>query len=281
MIRKILFFALLALSLMIGGVAVQQPMQAASVSSTFAAAGVSSTLFVPHAQSFRLAITNTWVGTVLVEESNNGAISYQEIGRYTANASLDFPAKPYDRVIRLNCLTYTSGTVTYVFSNVTYPGGRFRHPIIDVGSVAYGSLGTSTTPVAGTWYYGDLYLPINFTATGAGCLNAATVGTDKYIFAVMDGSGLFLGNTTTAGTTTAGANVFQEIAFGAPIQLTPGQYFIAAQLNGTTDRFRTVATATWVSLLAGSTAGTFATIPTALTAPTTFTADKAPICYLY
>lgn len=281
MFRRIILSVILALLLILASVA-HNPVSAAAVSSTFTAVADSSTLFVPGGQKFRAVISNTWVGTLTISESNNGAQSFFILDTQTANFNVDYNAVPYDRVVRISCTAYTSGTVTYTISNLVQLLGRFRYPTITVGSVAYGSLGTSTTPVAGTWYYSDLRVAAQFQATGIACLNAATVGTNKWIYALYDSGGRLMGNTATAGTLTAGADAFQAIAFTAILQpLAAGQYFIAAQLDGTTDRFRTVATLTFIDVLGASAAGTFAAVPATFTVPTTFTADKAPICYLY
>lgn len=275
-------FTLLALAalLILGMPAPDRVMQAATVSSTFAATGVSSTLFVPHNQTFRLSLTGSYVATVNVEESNSGGQAYQFVSQFTTTAALDIDAKPYDRTIRLNCTSYTSGTVTYSISNVTYPGGRFRYGTIDIGSVAFGSLGGSTTPVAGTWYMADFYVPTSITISIVAPLNAATVGTNKWICAILDGSGKTLGNTATAGALTAGTDTFQALTLVTPLQLTPGEYYVACQLDGTTDRFRTIAASTFLNVLTTSIAGSFGTVPPAFAVPTTQTAAVGIIAYV-
>ncbi len=76
------------------------------------------------------------------------------------------------------------------------------------------------------------------TLTGACVLNGATVGTDKWIFALYDSSGALLANTAIAGVTTATASKYQCIAFTATVQVAgPMSYYIAVQGNGTTDTF--------------------------------------------
>lgn len=149
---------------------------------------------------------------------------------------------------------------------------------IPIGSVAYGSLGTNTTPVAGTIYWTSFQLPIDKTITNIECMNGGTAGTDKLLYAIYNGtSGALIANTATAGVTASGTDSFQSIALTAPITASAGRYFIAWQTNGTTTRFRTVAASTFITVASASATGTFGTL-TALTVPTTFTADKAPIC---
>ena len=166
---------------------------------------------------------------------------------------------------------------------ITSSTGRAQYCTVAIGSVAYGSLGTSTTPVATTTYLAEVYLPRSLTLTGIKILNAATVGTDKWAVALYPSAGgAAVATSALAGTTTAGADAFQTLVFTATYAAAgPARYWIAAQVNGTTDRFRTIATLTFVDVLAGSvTGGTFGTFAS-LTAPTTFTADKGPIACIY
>ena len=155
-----------------------------------------------------------------------------------------------------------------------------RYSTIPLGDVAYGSLGTSTTPVNGTIYWAEINIARLKGLTGIGILNAATVGTDAVIGALYNSAGTLVANTALAGTTTAGANVFQEVAFTSTYIADSGRYWVAIQFNGTTDRFRTIAASTFVDVKTTSATGVFGTL-TALTVPTTFTADKGPIAYLY
>lgn len=170
----------------------------------------------------------------------------------------------------------TPGNVTSI-ANANPLG---QHSNIPIGSVAYGSLGTDTTPVAGTTYWSSFQLPLDKTITGMGCLNGSAASTDKNIYALYTSTGAVAANTALAGTTPTGTNAFQEIAFTTPLTAKAGRYFMAWQTNGTTTRFRTVAASTFLGVASASATGTFGTLP-ALTVPTTFTADKAPICYAY
>lgn len=141
--------------------------------------------------------------------------------------------------------------------------------------------GTSTTPGATTVYLTQIYVPIATTLTGAAILNAATVGTNKYVFALFNSAGTALANTALAGVTTAGASVYQKIAFTATVTVVPGTYWIGTYVNGTTDRFYSIPTIGQAGGLAGTVTGqTFGTVAN-VTLPTTFTADVGPISYVY
>jgi hypothetical protein len=149
-----------------------------------------------------------------------------------------------------------------------------------IGAVAYGSMGTNTTLVAGTHYRAEVFINRKVTLTGIAVLNGATVGTDKGIAYLYDANGNLVANSALAGTTTAGANAFQLYAFTATVQVPPGQYWVVYQSNGTTDTVRTIAASTYVGKMTGSATGTFATALN-FTPPVTFTADKGPVAYAY
>jgi hypothetical protein len=156
--------------------------------------------------------------------------------------------------------------------------GRSKFSTVPIGSVAYGSMGTNTTMVAGTHYRAEIFINRRVTLSGISVLNGATVGTNKGIAYLYDSNGALVANSALAGATTAGANAFQTYAFTANVTVEPGQYFIVYQTDGTTDTIRTIAASTFIDAMTGSAVGTFATALN-FTPPTTITADKGPIAY--
>jgi hypothetical protein len=176
------------------------------------------------------------------------------------------------------CGTTIGGTSSPGCS-VQRAGSVFRKCSIDVGSVAYGSLGNATTYVNGTIYWASVYLDTPMTVTSLQFLNAGTVGTNNIAGALYNSAGTLIANSALAGALTSGANAFQGLNLTAPIAIPAGRYWIALQANGTTDNTRTVAASTFVNVLTASTTGTFGTF-TALTPPTTFTANVGPIACL-
>lgn len=143
------------------------------------------------------------------------------------------------------------------------------------------SQGTSTTPSATTVYLTQIRIPVAVTLTGIKVLNAATVGTDKYIAALFNSSGTKLANSALAGATTSGASSYQALAFTSTKAVTPGTYWIGLYVDGTTDRFYSIPAIGEIGGLAGSVTGqTFGTVAN-VTLPTTFTADKGPIAFVY
>lgn len=166
-------------------------------------------------------------------------------------------------------------------ANPAIPQGPRR--VVNVQSLtAFASMGTSTIHTAGTWGRAEIYVPHWATWTGIAVLNGGTVGTDSFIYALYDTAGNLIANTPTAGTLSAGSNVFQEVAFtGVTAPLAPGRYFIGVQCNGTTATTRRQAAADGGLSVTSAIAGTFGTVPTSFTVPTTFTTNVGPIAYLY
>lgn len=139
--------------------------------------------------------------------------------------------------------------------------------------------GVSVTDVAGTIWFSQLQIPNSATLTGACVLNGATVGTDKWIVALYDASGVLVANSATAGTTTAGVSLYQCIAFTATASVVgPATYYLALQGNGTTDNFSAYKTGgAPTNYGTQSQAGVFGTLAAMTTPTVTFTTAKGPI----
>ena len=160
---------------------------------------------------------------------------------------------------------------------------------IPIGSVAYASLGTDTTDVNGQLWLSSFQMPLDATVTGIKCLAGGTATTDNVIGALykVNLSGdttkaTLVANSALAGALLAGASTFQTYTFLTPYAAKAGPYFMVLQGNGTTaGAIATVAASTYVGITAGSIAGTFGTLPATITFPTTFTANKAPICFTF
>lgn len=153
---------------------------------------------------------------------------------------------------------------------------------VPIGSVAYASVGTNTTDIAGQLWVTDILVPNDFVVSIIGFLQGGTATTDNFLAAIFDAGGNRLGNSATAGVTLSGANTFTERTLLTPVQLRgPNRYYVAVQGNGTTaGSLQTIPTATFVGVLAGTIAGAFGTVPASIVVPTTFTAGAGPIVYL-
>ena len=154
-----------------------------------------------------------------------------------------------------------------------------RVPNIEIGSVAYGSLGTSAVHVAGTLYRSEIELKVGKSITGIGILNGATAATDLMIYALYDTNGNPLAWSSLAGTLAAGVNSFQELALTAVFNAKPGRYFLVVQCNGTTTTTRRIAANTYLRYTSSG-VGAFGTLST-FTPPTTTAADVGPIGYVF
>jgi hypothetical protein len=158
----------------------------------------------------------------------------------------------------------------------------FRYP--DPGGTALTALETSGTAAAASTeiYCTEIDIPFSMLVTGIAPLNGTTVGTNKHFAILYDAAGAVLGNTATAGTTTAGASTYQKMNLVTPYYLVgPARYFACDGLNGTTDTIRHAVTATNDNILGGTKTGqTFGTAA-AITVPSTFTTAKVPYFMLF
>lgn len=145
--------------------------------------------------------------------------------------------------------------------------------------------GTDTTPADGTQFVTSIFLPVRKLITNINYLIGSVGGTNVVYGVLYDASGNVLANTslTSGGATVGTAANVQTLALTATY-LAPGPniYYVGISINGTTARLRTVPAHTQSGIYAGSVSQTQGTSPTvaAITVPTTFTADKAPVVYL-
>lgn len=177
--------------------------------------------------------------------------------------------------------TSTGRTKKVPYSLLVPFTGRFRiFTQYITGSLT--ALGTSTANSSTVANYADIFVPFLNTWTGIGILNGATVGTDKGIVSLHDNLGAVLATSALAGATTSGASAFQQYNFTATFKNKYlGQYYIGYTQNGATDNYQTIKTATVLDVLTQTATGQVFGTVAALTPPTTFTADKGPIAFLF
>lgn len=143
--------------------------------------------------------------------------------------------------------------------------------------------GTDTTPASGTQYVTSLFIPVNKTLTGISWLIGSVGGTDRVYAVLYDANGNVLANSTLAsnGTTVGTAANQQALPFTSTFNSKgPNLYYVGISINGTTARIRTIPAHTQAGLFGGTVSQTHATVA-AITAPTTFTADQAPVVFAY
>lgn len=181
---------------------------------------------------------------------------------------------------------------TYTFSNLSVTtetiGASGSTPITAPTGVANwqniaATSGTDTIPADGTQFVTSIWIPCNMTITGISYLIGSVGGTNKVYAALYDSTGALLGNSSVSG---GGATV-GTAANSQPLDLTstyaakgPGRFFVGVSMNGNTARLRSVPAFCSAGLFAGSISQTHGTVA-AITAPSTFTADKAPVVFLY
>lgn len=218
--------------------------------------------------------------TVILDSATEAALIAQ--GLATAATGVPSQSNTYLLDSPLGQYTVGGNVSLQPQGGITVPTTPQGPRILPNGTIlAFASLGTDTTPVSGTLYRSEIFVPHLATWTGIGVLNGSVAATDNALVALYDSAGVLVANSALAGTVASGVNAFQQRAFTAAVTLLPGRYFIAVQMNGTTTRFRTWAAANGGNQMTASSTGTFGTLPASFTAPTTFTADVGPIGHLY
>lgn len=154
-------------------------------------------------------------------------------------------------------------------------------PNIPLGTAALTAAGASSVHVAGTLNISEIFVPHWNVWKGLSVLNGTVVGTDNMLVALYNSTGQLVANSAVAGTLSANASTFQARDFLTPVLLAPGRYFCGVQSNGTTATSMKFVTANGVNVLTTSSTGTFGTVPSTITVPTTFTTAVGCVCQLY
>lgn len=176
-----------------------------------------------------------------------------------------------------NYLANTALTLTAGIAQAVAPHGFANWQPVAATS------GTDTTPASGTQFVTSVFVPANKTLTGVSYLVGSVGGTDKAYAVLYSASGAVLANSTLAssGTTVGTLATQQTLAFTSTYACKgPAMYYVGISMNGTTARLRTVPAHCQGGIFAGSVSQTHGTVA-AITVPTTFTADKAPVVFLY
>ena len=148
---------------------------------------------------------------------------------------------------------------------------------------ATATTGTDTACANDTQFVTSIFVPVNKTLTGVTFLIGSVGGTDKVYVVLYDADGAVLANSslTGGGATLGTAAQTQAVAFTSTYAAKgPRLYYVGVSVNGSTGKLRTVPAYCSAGLFAGSVTQTHGTVA-AITEPVTFTADKAPICFVY
>ncbi len=187
----------------------------------------------------------------------------------------------------LNVADDVAVTGDLVVAGLTDIGAGGLDPISTPGGVANwqpvaATSGTDTTPANGTQFVTSIFIPGNMTITNVNYLIGSVGGTDKVYAALYSSSGALLGNSSVSGggATVGTAANLQTLALTSTYAAKgPGRFFVGVSMNGNTARLRTIPAFCQAGRLAGSVSQTHGTVA-AITAPSTFTADKAPVVFL-
>ena len=153
------------------------------------------------------------------------------------------------------------------------------------GDVALTGIGTSVTADAATSiYYTDIGIRRRMTCTGVALLAGTVVTTDNATLTLHDSAGAVVISTASYDVTGFTADVFGQVPWTAVQTLNPGRYFVSVAVDGTTFEFQCLAATQPITICEKETGHVYATpsaIASIATASTAFTADVAPIFYLY
>jgi hypothetical protein len=240
------------------------------------------------------------VSSTTVAAHKNGAVVFvipASLTLYTGGRYGDAPGVPQGSCTRSNELVlpriqFQSGMISDCLGGQWVTGdmlqtSRTTNSLLrspEPGATALTALETAGTAAAAATeiYCTEVTLPYSMLLTGAAVLNGTTVGTNKHFIILYDSSGNVLANSAVAGTTTAGASVYQKLNFVSKyLAVGPNRYFVCDGLNGTTDTIRHAITAVNDNIIGGAVTGQVFGTAAAVTLPTTFTTAKAPYVALF
>lgn len=143
--------------------------------------------------------------------------------------------------------------------------------------------GTDTAVAEKKLFLASIFLPANKTLTGIGFMVGSVGAKGKVVLGLFNAAGEVLAKSTetTEGTTTGAAAAFQEVDFTATYAATgPRLYYIGVTGNNAEDKLRTIAVG-GKTIYAGEVELAAKQVLAKVTAPTTFTASKGPVGYLF
>lgn len=136
---------------------------------------------------------------------------------------------------------------------------------------------TDSTPSATVVNIGEVLVPMNTTVTGVANFSGS-VASGNLKVGLADSTGAIVA--TSASTAMVGTDAYQRIPFTAPVSLLgPATYYILTFYDNATARYNSPPLGTFGA--AQQTGQVYATGFTAITPPTTFTTNVAPIASLY
>jgi hypothetical protein len=251
-------------------------------------------MFVNAVSGTAISVTRGYFGTRAVTHANSAFVWFGPPNAFSFANPGGYPSGSCTRssILYLPYINTDSGAISDCIGGVWVSGGTatgtynsfFRVSLPVCGGVAYTSCGTNTAIASATsMYCSEIDVPASKLVTGLGILNGATVGTDKHLVILYDGTGNLIANSATAGATSSGASTFQTYAFTSQYFVVgPAKYYACVQSNGTTDTVQMLATGKQDNTTTKAVTGqTFGTIAATFTVPTTFTTVVGPYWELY
>lgn len=134
-----------------------------------------------------------------------------------------------------------------------------------------------STPVITEVYYGEILVPCNMTVTGIALFNGSNVTGNVHV-GLYDSTGALVAQS--ADTAGSGTDAYQLVPFATAYSAVgPATYFIANSFSSATARYNSPILGAFAT--GKATGAVFGTLPTTITAPTTFTTIISPIASLY
>jgi hypothetical protein len=186
-------------------------------------------------------------------------------------------------------ISESQSKITVEHQAVSNPAGGNASPTAIPGFYTWqptaATSGTDTTPAEKKLFVSSLFLPVNKTVKGIGYLVGSVGGTNKVVAGLFNSAGELLAHSseTTEGATVGTAAEIQELDLTATYKATgPGLYFVGITMNGNTARLRSIPKNTaGANVFTSEATLTTKNVLAKITAPTSFTADKGPVAWVY
>ena len=169
-----------------------------------------------------------------------------------------------------------------------YPKGGIVSPITNISRTIWNLAGATHVLTVGTdvacddgdRHFTEIYVPYTTSATGIFYLIGSVGGTDSVIVELFDIDGDLVTGAYSDTTIVGTAATFQQVPFiSGAVTLNPGRYYMSAQFDGTTAKYRAPLT-TGVPYGAASATGAFA-VYKALVPDSTWTISEGIIGGIY
>ena len=234
--------------------------------------GAGGTVAYPHASGALVFVVPAYL-----------SLHFQELpqGSCTRSNELLLPRIQSNTGIISDCLggQWVQGDASQTTRAVGY---HFTAPAVGASNSGT-ALGSSTAGTQYDTYCTEIDLPYSKLITGLAPHIGATGGTDSWIVGLYDATGNLLANSGTSGTTVSStAYAWQAQALTSKYYAVgPAVYYGCVITNGTHATLDLTATGKGDQITTTIVTGTGFTLPSSITAPTSFTTANGPFLYVY